>query len=234
MDDSIFTYVLPMAIVVLGLILSVCTGILRDQSTKDKKPFSFGRAQLMWWTIIIASCYCSAYGLQDNPKPKQKQQEVNEQKQRKDAKEGKEHQETKMQKDAKEPKKETVATPSPILPLLPASCLILLGISLATTTAAKIIDKSDAARNLDRHQDQDNGVNFFKDILSDENGISVPRFQAVVFNIVYGLIFISVFVSPEHKFADFGQHELALMGISAAAYVGVKMNESKKKPEQTA
>lgn len=108
---------------------------------------------------------------------------------------------------------------------LTRSSLILLGISLGTTTAAKIIDNTDKTTNAVRHQDK-KGVNFIIDIISDENGISVHRFQAFVFNTIFGLIFLNYFFT-EHKFIEFGDLELTLMGISSAAYLGLKATENK-------
>lgn len=175
---DVFKYVLPYVIVAIALYLSFWTKILRDQSNAEKKPYSFARAQLMWWTTIIVSHYAAYFG---------------------------------------HIKK---------LGELPTSCLTLLGISVAAATAARIIDGRDIAENVVRHQDQTLGVNFFRNILSDENGISVHRFQAVVFNIIFGLVFMAVF-HQERGFVDFSATELALMGISSAAYLGVKINENK-------
>jgi hypothetical protein len=109
---------------------------------------------------------------------------------------------------------------------LTRSSLILLGISLGTTTAAKIIDNTDKTTKVSRHQDN-NSVNFIIDIISDENGISVHRFQAFVFNTIFGLIFLNYFFT-EHKFIEFGDLELTLMGISSAAYLGLKATENKE------
>lgn len=58
----VFIYVLPIFIVLAGLYLSFSTNIIKDTSTADKKPYSLARAQLMWWTIIILSCFCIKYG----------------------------------------------------------------------------------------------------------------------------------------------------------------------------
>ncbi len=65
---------------------------------------------------------------------------------------------------------------------------------------------------------------FFKDILSDANGISFYRFQIAVWTVVLGIIFISsvlnVLTMPE-----FPKELLALMGISSGTYIGFKFPE---------
>jgi hypothetical protein len=69
-----------------------------------------------------------------------------------------------------------------------------LGISAGTLATAKLTDNSDAANpNITRTQD-DESKGFLNDILSDENGISIHRFQAVVFNVIIGLWFVQQFL----------------------------------------
>jgi hypothetical protein len=103
--------------------------------------------------------------------------------------------------------------------------LILLGISLGTVAAAKVIDNSDIAQGVNRHQDCNETHGFLNDIMSDENGISVHRFQAVTFNVIFGLIFIANF-AKSGSFIELDTTELALMGVSSATYVGLKINEN--------
>jgi hypothetical protein len=177
MSDTIFIYVLPILIILIGIYLSFWTEILKDTSNNDNKPYSLARSQLMWWTIIISTSFSAFYGYHNT------------------------------------------------LPEITNSILILLSISLATTTASRIIDNSDVAANKDRHQNKNNSKYFWSNILSDQNGISVHRFQTVIFNIIFGLIFISHFVTT-HLFADFTYLQLGLMGVSSAAYLGIKMNEN--------
>jgi len=65
---------------------------------------------------------------------------------------------------------------------------------------------------------------FFKDILSDANGISLYRFQIAAWTVVLGIIFISsvlnILTMPE-----FPKELLALMGISSGTYIGFKFPE---------
>lgn len=68
---------------------------------------------------------------------------------------------------------------------------------------------------------------FWKDILRDGDGISLPRFQIVVWTIV----FTSIFVRAVHR--DLAMPELdgsllGLMGISSGTYVGFKFPEKPK------
>jgi len=65
---------------------------------------------------------------------------------------------------------------------------------------------------------------FLADILSDDRGISIPRFQIFVWTIVLGIIF-GVSVVNELSMPEFSGTLLALMGISSATYVGAKLNQ---------
>lgn len=177
---TIFIYFIPITIILIGIYFSFWTEVLKDSTRrKDKKnkPYSFARAQLMWWTIIVISIFSSYYGLHE------------------------------------------------VALKLNETCLILLGISLGTMTGAKIIDNTDISNNVTRHQDQNETMGFLVDILSDENGISVHRFQALVFNFIFGVIFINEFMSKD-QIVNFDGNSFALMGISSAAYVGLKLNEN--------
>jgi hypothetical protein len=191
---ALFTWVLPALVVLSGLYFAVRTPILRDADSKSrldftKVPYSFARTQLLWWSMIILSCFCAYYGQHGL-----------------------------------------------IFDLVANddyTYLILMGISLGTTTAAKIIDNTDMAQHLTRHQDTNNSNSFLTDILSDENGVSVHRFQALAFNLIFGLMFVSHFLQ-KGLFLELGGFELSLMGISSAAYIGLKMNENtpgKPKPD---
>lgn len=177
--NIVFKYIIPAGIVLVGILISFTTDIIRDK-TVPGKPYSFARVQLMWWTLIIVSCYTSYYGMHG----------------------------TIQQMDS--------------------SALVLLGISIGTTTAARIIDNTEDNKGVMRNKKQLARNNMVTNIISDSEGISVHRFQALVFNIVFGLMFISEFLDSEggNKFVSFSAMELGLMGISSAAYVGLKINEN--------
>jgi len=114
-----------------------------------------------------------------------------------------------------------------LLNLKDTSYLVLLGISLGTVTSARIIDNTDMSNQMVRHQDINDSKGFLIDIISDENGISIHRFQALAFNFIFGVIFIAKFIS-KNEFVAFNEFELGLMGISSAAYVGMKISENGK------
>jgi hypothetical protein len=120
-------------------------------------------------------------------------------------------------------------------PVITGTCLVLLGIGAATTMTARIIDDRQrdnlaAAGNLPLHQDVDKRQrNMLEDILSDEGGVSVHRFQSFVFNLVYGISFLYSFCTTS-IFPEYNAEALALLGISSASYVGLKAFENKAPP----
>ena len=107
------------------------------------------------------------------------------------------------------------------------TALILLGISGVTTVIGNTIDSSDVQNPsvTARHQD-DCSEGFWRDILSDKNGISIHRYQNVIFTAILLVAYIA-FVTKEGKMPDWDGTVLTLMGISSAGYLGVKMNENK-------
>jgi len=122
------------------------------------------------------------------------------------------------------------------IPTMLESTLILLGISTATTAAGKIIDVSDQLNpNITRQQDASPSASFFLDILSDEKGVSIHRFQTVAFNMVFGFWFIAMVlkninqttVNVDMIIPDITQANLALLGLSSAAYAVLKTTENK-------
>ena len=66
--------------------------------------------------------------------------------------------------------------------------LVLLGISAGTTVTANYIDNKDLTdENLKvRHQDSASSPNFFLNIISDQSGPSIHRFQNVLFSVALG------------------------------------------------
>jgi hypothetical protein len=110
--------------------------------------------------------------------------------------------------------------------LLNATALILMGISITSTGFAFLIDYSDSDKV--RHQDKP-GVNFFTDVLSDDDGVSIHRFQNLIFTFLFGIIFIYK-VFDTGRMPVFGQTELFLMGLSSAAYLALKAGENKTAP----
>lgn len=122
------------------------------------------------------------------------------------------------------------------LPDLHYSTIVLLGISAATTTTSRLIDVSDVRKAAIRHQDIKKD-NFLLDILSDENGVSIHRFQTVVFNITFGIWFIKKSLQAlgacNTSACDIDaimpivtDTNLTLLGVSAAAYAAMKSTEN--------
>lgn len=65
---------------------------------------------------------------------------------------------------------------------------------------------------------------FLRDVLSDERGISIHRFQLFVWTLVLGVIFCTV-VYGSLEMPQFSSTMLGLMGISSGTYLGLKMPE---------
>jgi hypothetical protein len=106
--------------------------------------------------------------------------------------------------------------------------LILLGIVIATTASARLIDDSQK-KNGDLSQGYPS-EGFLRDILSDKNGVSIHRLQNVLWTIAVGIIYIQ-FVATSKSLPDetvITDNLLILMGISTGAYVGIKTTENSK------
>jgi len=121
------------------------------------------------------------------------------------------------------------------LPVPNETCLVLLGIGVGTTTVAQVLDGRQRQVG-DRHgiqvtQDME-GQGFFNDILSDDNGVSVHRLQALVFNVIYGAAFFTHFVR-EQTFDTYGTVQYAVLGLSSAGYLGLKAleNDPENRPQ---
>lgn len=121
-------------------------------------------------------------------------------------------------------------------PQLRLSTVILLGISAATIATARSIDAAeDSDPTITRHQDKE-GINFIIDILSDQTGVSIHRFQTVVFNLAFGVWFIAQVmenlntvpkVNISQIMPDIAQNNLILLGLSSATYAALKTTENK-------
>ena len=122
-----------------------------------------------------------------------------------------------------------VLNDAPADEILTNGTLILLGIGGATSAAANVIDTNEKVTakqsNASRHQDTPSD-GFFVDILSDADGISIHRLQALVFNLVFGAVLIFTIFS-EGVLRDFSQNELILIGLSSGTYTILKTNENK-------
>jgi hypothetical protein len=126
------------------------------------------------------------------------------------------------------------------LPILDNSLIILLGISSATTATAGIIDVADQSKqNVTLIQNMQS-EGFFLDILSDANGVSIHRLQAVLFNLVIGIwVIYSVLIGMKTCTPSVAANcintiipvidanKLLLLGVSATTYAAIKTNENK-------
>lgn len=113
--------------------------------------------------------------------------------------------------------------------VLNTSCLVLLGISLGTTAAGKVIDNSEEANLAVRHQTM-NPRNFWMDILSDYQGVNLHRFQAVIFTLLFGIVFIIQFFQADMtQLPAFDTTTLGLLGVSSGGFVALKFNENLSK-----
>ena len=171
-----------------SLLKDVCFDKDGNQMKAQYAPFSYSRSQLLWWTLIVLSCYIFFFGI------------------------------------------------TSVLVPLNVTSVLLLGFGAMVYASGKLIDNAqiDKGRG-DRNQDQgaqnQEEPKFFKDILSDDNGISIHRFQAVVFNVVFGIGFIAFFVKSlyhqRYPLIEFTDWQFALIGISSATYLGLKASENK-------
>ena len=118
------------------------------------------------------------------------------------------------------------------------SAFVLLGISVGTTAGAAYVDhQKEEARKKKETPDTSAPADkkiplsrtFFQDILSNDDGAGMHRFQFFAWSAALGAIFLieswSNLVMP-----TFGEELLALVGVSATAYVGLKMPEKPKPP----
>ena len=112
------------------------------------------------------------------------------------------------------------------LALMNSSVLALIGISGATGLTAAGIDNAG-----DRQVPKTEG--FFHDILTDASGITLPRLQLLLWNVVLGVIFLER-VFSDLRMPAFDATTLGLLGISAGAYVGFKVPEKQINPADAA
>lgn len=181
-----------LAFAVLGISVAYCSKkycMLKDNSTALKRPYSWSRVQLAWWTVIILSSFIAILITYNEA------------------------------------------------PTLTTSTVILLGISAATMAVARTIDVSDAiSPTTVATGPADEGSNLVLDILSDQNGISIHRFQTVVFNFVFGCWFIVAVLEHLHNLPDgginaimpdFADTNLVFLGVSSATYAALKTTEKK-------
>lgn len=111
---------------------------------------------------------------------------------------------------------------------LNTTALTLMGISAGTFATGAILDTTEIESGIPRTQDEPSSGNALKDILSDKNGISIHRFQNVVWTIVAIIIYFYRYNNPinDSVLPDLSSTLLALTGISSATYLVLKTREN--------
>ena len=107
--------------------------------------------------------------------------------------------------------------------------LILMGISAGTFAAGAVLDTNEIEQGVKPKKDDDSSEGFLKDIVSDKQGISIHRFQNVVWTIVAILIYCYRYNNPPNGIVvlpELDQTLLALTGISSATYLTMKTREN--------
>lgn len=180
-------WVVFFALLAVYVYLDLKHDLLRDQSTATRKPWSFARTQLAWWTLIIVSAFVA------------------------------------------------ILIKCNTAPHLTSSALILLGISAATTVGARLIDISDVKQEdiAVRHQDIAS-EGFLIDLISNQDGASIHRLQALIFNLAYGVWMIVEVVNNLNNgvacdliIPNMDANALILLGISSGTYAVLKTPENK-------
>ena len=102
-------------------------------------------------------------------------------------------------------------------PALSGQALAFLGISGVTTLASAGISAGETLPSAEPGR-------FFRDLLSDANGITIQRFQMLVMTMALGIVFL-IQVVTRLTMPAFDASLLTLLGISAGTYVGLKIPE---------
>ncbi|TCO23813.1 hypothetical protein EV200_105287 [Pedobacter psychrotolerans] len=107
------------------------------------------------------------------------------------------------------------------------TALVLLGIFSCTAVTSKIIDKREIKDQRPRHQNTPS-LGFFTDILSDDLGISIHRFQHVVWTMVGVSIYLYKIgeIKTGCGLPELSDTLLMLMGISSAIFVAIRSREN--------
>lgn len=107
------------------------------------------------------------------------------------------------------------------------TALVLMGIFAGTAVASTVMDKNEISDNRPRHQNTPS-QGFFVDILSDENGISLHRFQNFAWTIIAMIVYLYKLSDAVKGSAlpELSDTLLALTGISSATYLALKTKEN--------
>jgi hypothetical protein len=105
--------------------------------------------------------------------------------------------------------------------------LAIMGIYSGTTVISKAIDKKEISDNRPRHQNSPS-QGLLADILSDDNGISLHRFQHFIWTLISIVVYlynVSV-VSGHCELPELSNTLLTLTGISSSTYLALKSKEN--------
>jgi len=107
------------------------------------------------------------------------------------------------------------------------TALVLMGIYAGTAVASSVMDKNEIGDNRPRHQNTPSR-GFFLDILSDDNGISLHRFQNLAWTIIAMTVYLYKVaeVRTGCQLPELSDTLLALTGISSATYLVLKSKEN--------
>jgi hypothetical protein len=94
-------------------------------------------------------------------------------------------------------------------PLIDQAATVEMQLGAAESDRAKLLNQSE---------------NFFRDIVSDANGVSFHRFQVVAWTVVLSVVFMKD-VMLGLAMPDFNATLLGLQGLSAATFLGLKTTE---------
>jgi hypothetical protein len=107
------------------------------------------------------------------------------------------------------------------------TALVLMGIFAGTAVASTVIDKKEINDNRPRHQNSPS-EGFFIDILSDDTGISLHRFQNFVWTIIAMTVYLYkvTLITTGCVLPELSDTLLTLTGISSATYVVLRATEN--------
>lgn len=186
--SGVISLVVILVVLICFLGLARKTDLIREPGAKPVngklKPYSLGRVQMAFWSLLISVSYLVVWLLTDNI--------------------------------------ETITLS--LLKLMGISAMVVVGeavIDSARNTAIRspANPHSSAPEQVPSHSHSSAG--FLRDILSDDSGYGLHRFQMFAWTIVLGIVFIA---SVYHSLAmpDFSSTLLGLMGISSGTYIGFK------------
>lgn len=108
-----------------------------------------------------------------------------------------------------------------------STAFILMGISGGTTAVSCFISSKqewDAKVRSAASPNRSRLANWVIDLLSDEHGPTIHRFQMLAWTLVLGVVFVHDVIT-DYAMPVFSNEVMGLMGISSGVYVGFKMKE---------